>query len=179
MTEIGNVYGRALYDLALSEDLSAEILSQLKVLSESFAQEPAFLKLLSVRNLSKGEQCAILSESFDGKVHTYVVNFLKLLTEKGYIRQFSNCVEAYRACYNEDNNILPVTAVTAVALNKEQTEQLTEKIETITGKSVELTCRLDPKSLGGVRLEFDGKCLDDTVAHRLDRVRHLLKNTVL
>lgn len=179
MTEIGNVYGRALYDLAVSEKLSAEILSQLKVLQECFRQEPGFLKLLSVRSLSKAEQCAILNESFEGKVHLYVLNFLKLLMEKGYIRHFAACVEAYRANYNEDNNILPVTAVTAVALNAEQTARLIQKLETITGKSIELTNRLDPESLGGVRLELDGKSLDDTVAHRLESVRQLLKNTVL
>lgn len=179
MTQIGNVYGRALYDLAVSEELSAQILSQLKVLQESFSQEPSFLKLLSVRNLTKAEQCAILSESFDGKLHPYVVNFLKLLTEKGYIRHFASCVDAYRTCYNEDNNILSVTAVTAVTLSAEQAEKLTKKLETITGKAVELTYRLDPDSLGGVRLELDGKCLDDTVAHRLESVRQLLKNTVL
>ena len=129
--------------------------------------------------MSKAEQCAILSESFSGALHPYVLNFLRLLTEKGYIRHFSDCVDAYRHCYNEDNNILPVTAVTAVALKPEQTERLTQKLETITGKSIELTCRLDPESLGGVRLELDGKRLDDTIAHRLESVRQLLKNTVL
>ena len=179
MTEIGNVYGRALYDLAVSEEQASQILSEMKVLQESFRQEPAFLKLLSVRNLSKAEQCAVLSESFEGKLHPYVLNFLKLLTEKGYIRHFFDCVDTYRACYNEDHNILSVTAVTAVVLTPEQTERLTKKLEKITGKSIELACRLDPDSLGGVRLELDGKCLDDTVAHRLESVRQLLKNTVL
>ncbi len=179
MTEVGNVYGRALYDLAVSEGTAERILSELKVLQESFAQEPAFLKLLSVRNLSRAEQCAILSDSFDGRLHPYVVNFLKILTEKGYIRQFGSCADTYRAAYNADNNILPVTAVTAVALTEAQLAKLMQKLETITGKSIELANRVDPESLGGVRLELDGKCLDDTVAHRLESVRHLLKNTVL
>lgn len=179
MTEIGNVYGRALYELAVSDSLSDEIFSQLKVLNESFGQEPAFLKLLSVQNLSKAERCAILSDSFGGKLHPYVLNFLKLLTEKGYIRKFSDCFETYRACYNEDHNILSVTAVTAVALSAQQSAQLTEKLQTVTGKSVELINRIDPQCLGGVRLELEGKCLDDTLAHRFESVRHLLKNTVL
>ena len=39
--------------------------------------------------------------------------------------------------------------------------------------------RVDPQVLGGVRLDYDGKRLDDTVSHRLDAVRRLLKNTVL
>ena len=179
MTEIGNVYGKALYELAVAEELSSEILHQLNVLQESFAQEPAFLKLLSVRNLSRAEQCRIISDSFDGKVHPYVVNFLKILTEKGYIRRFSDCVAAYRTCYNEDHNILPVAAVTAVALSAEQIEKLKEKLESITGKTIELTNRVDPQCLGGVRLDLEGKCLDDTLAHRFESIRQLLKNTVL
>lgn len=179
MIEIGSVYGCALYELAVSEELSELILQQLQVLHESFSQEPAFLKLLSVRNLSKAEQCTIISDSFDGKLHPYVVNFLKILTEKGYIRRFDDCFAAYRVCYNEDNNILPVTAVTAVKLSDDQAARLTEKLTSITGKSVLLTNRLDPHCLGGVRLELEGRCIDDTVAHRLESVQHLLKNTVL
>ena len=84
MTEIGTIYGGALYDLAVSEGLSGEILGQLNVLSESFSQEPAFLNLLNSRSLSKEERCRIIDNSFAGKVHLYVCNFLKLLTEKGF-----------------------------------------------------------------------------------------------
>ena len=179
MTEVGNVYGGALYDLAAAESLSQEILSQLTVLNESFAQEPEFGKLLSAHHLPKAERCAVLDNSFNGKVHPYVLNFLKILTEKGYVRHFSDCCAAYRARYNEEHNILPVTAVTAVALSQIQSAQLTEKLEAITGKSVELTNRVDPSVLGGVRLDYDGKQTDDTLAHRLGELRSLLNNTIL
>ena len=46
MTTVVSAYGEALYDLAKSENLSNEILSQLTVLDESFRQEPDFLRLL-------------------------------------------------------------------------------------------------------------------------------------
>ena len=179
MTEIGTNYGGALYDLAAAEGLSLEILGQLQVLNESFAQEPAFSKLLCAHSLSKAERCKILDDSFAGKVHPYVLNFLKILTEKGYVRQFSDCCQAYRLRYNADNNILPVTAVTAVALSQEQAARLKEKLEKLTEKTVELTNRIDSQVLGGVRLDFDGKCMDDTLSHRLESVRGLLNNTIL
>ena len=44
---------------------------------------------------------------------------------------------------------------------------------------IKLCCRVDPAVLGGVRLDYDGKRLDDTVSHRLDAIRGLLKDTVL
>ena len=179
MTEVGTNYGGALYDLAASEGLSREILAQLQALNESFAQEPGFSALLCAHSLSKAERCKILDDSFAGKVHPYVLNFLKILTEKGYVRQFPECCKAYRMRYNADNNILPVTAVTAVALKEEQITRLVSKLESQTGKTVELTNRIDPEVLGGVRLDFDGKCVDDTLSHRLASIRSLLNNTIL
>ena len=53
MTEIANVYGGSLYELAKDESLSKQLLDELAVLGEAFAQEPAFLRLLSSASLAK------------------------------------------------------------------------------------------------------------------------------
>ena len=179
MTQAGSVYGEALYALAVEESLSAQILDELSVLAQSFRAEPDFIRLLCTPNLSVQERCNILDDSFRNKLHPYVLNFLKILTEKGYMRHFFDCCKAFEESYNRDNGILPVTAITAVSLNPAQVEKLTAKLCQITGKQVKLHNRVDPEVLGGVRLDYDGKRLDDTVSHRLDAVRGLLKNTVL
>lgn len=179
MTQIGNVYGESLYELAKDENLAAEIGAQLKVLKACLLQEPDYVKLLSTPSLTKAERCQILDESFRGTVHAYVLNFLKILTEKGYMRYFSDCCDSFAALYNQDNGILPVTAVTAVALTSAQADKLTAKLAAITGKHVELVNRIDPSCLGGVRLDYDGQRLDDTVSHRMATIRDMLKNTVL
>ena len=179
MTQVGSVYGEALYTLALEEGLTTAIGEELSALEQSFRAEPDFIRLLSTPNLSVQERCNILDDSFRGKVHPFVLNFLKILTEKGYMRHFFDCCKAFEESYNRDNGILPVTAITAVSLNPAQAEKLTAKLCQITGKQVKLHNRVDPEVLGGVRLDYDGKQLDDTVSHRLDAVRGLLKNTVL
>ena len=179
MTQVGSVYGEALYTLALEEGLSASIGEELSALEQAFHAEPDFIRLLGTPNLSVQERCNILDDSFRGKVQPYVLNFLKILTEKGYMRYFFDCCKAFEECYNRDNGILPVTAITAVSLNPAQAEKLTEKLCQITGKQVKLHNRVDPNVLGGVRLDYDGKRLDDTVSHRPDAVRGLLKSTVL
>ena len=179
MTEVGNVYGEALYDLAKAEALSKIIGEQLHILQQSFQQEPDFIRLLSSPNLSKAERCRILDDSFRDKVHTYVLNFLKILTERGYMRHFCDCCDAYAEHNNADNGILRVTAVTAVAMSDAQKAKLTDKLHQLTGKEIQLLGRIDPAILGGIRLDYDGRRLEDTVAHRLDTIRDLLKNTVL
>lgn len=179
MTEAGSVYGEALYELAKAEDLSKAISRELTALQNSFRQEPDFIRLLNAPNLTKQERCQILERSFRDRIQPYLLNFLKILTEKGYIRHFDDCCQAYMSRYYADQNILPVTAYTAVALTDAQTEKLCRKLSDITGKEILLENRVDPAAMGGVRLDYDGKRVDGTVNNRLDSIGSLLKNTVL
>ena len=179
MTRIGMAYGHSLYDLTREESLSSQCLKELEVLETVFSETPDYLKLLDSHHLSKEERLAVLEEAFAGKIHPYVLNFLKILTEKGYIRHFSACYQAFRDRYHQDNNILPVTAVTALPLTAEQSEKLCAKLRMLTGKTIELKNRVVPSVLGGIRLDYDGKRVDSTVETRLAALRSLLTNTVL
>ena len=179
MTDVGTVYGEALYQAAADAEANEAIFRQLEVLEESFHQEPRFISLLRSHNLTKEGRCEILETSFRGRIHPYLLNFLKILTQKGYMGHFFQCVKAYRGHYYQDRGILPVSAVTAVALTAGQQARLTEKLHQITGKEIALHCRIDPSVLGGIRLDFDGRRLDDTLSHRLDALRELLNKTVL
>lgn len=179
MSQVGNVYGGALYSLCKEENLCDSVLKELQVLEGVFSETPDYLRLLSAPNIAVQERCQILDECFRDQVHLYVLNFLKILTEKGIAKQFSACVDAFVELYNQDHDILPVTAVTAVALTPEQSARLTEKLSKLTGKNARIHNRVDPQCLGGVLLDYDGKRVDGSVASRLAAVRDLLKNTVL
>lgn len=179
MTDAAKNYGGALYELARDEALAHQLLEEVFTLKEAFHAEPGFIQLLSAPSIPKQERCKIIDDSFRGKVHPYVLNFLKILTEKGYIRDFAGCCQVYRSRYNEDNGILSVTAVTAVPLDENLREKLLQKLSQVTGKHIDLSCRVDPDTLGGVRLDFDGKQVDGTVRHRLDDIRSILRSTVL
>lgn len=179
MSDIGLAYGQALYGLARDESLSEPIFRQLQALQESFQAEPDFLRLLGLPDIPIQERCKILDGCFADKLHPYVLNFLKLLTEKRLARYFPDCVRTYREQFEVDHNILPVTAVTAVPLSADQVARLAEKLSRDTGKTAQVENRVDPSCLGGVRLDYDGKRVDGSVANRMESVRRLLKNTVL
>lgn len=179
MTQIGSVYGGALYALAKDEEIVEVVRRELVQVDAVLQKEPDYLRLLSAANIPRQERCDLVDRAFRNKVHPYVLNFLKILTEKGYIRQFPDCCDAYRSFYNEDNGILVVKAQSAVALTDAQKKKLTAKLTATTGKTIDLQCSIDPAALGGLRLSYDGKQVDGTVQNRLDAIGKLLKNTVL
>lgn len=179
MSEAAGVYGQGLYALAKEESLEDAILQELTALQTAFAEQQEFLKLLASSNVPKQERLEIIDSSFRGKTQPYVLNFLKLLTEKGYIAHFADCCKAYRAQYNEDKGILQVQAVSALPLSDNQKTQLTDKLAAITGKKIDLVCKVDPSVLGGIRLNYGGIQVDGTVQSRLQAMEKRLKNTVI
>lgn len=179
MTQIANVYAQALYSIAEEENGEQTVLRELAVLEQSFAQEPQFLRLLCAPNVPKEERCAVLDRCFAGKLTPYLLNFLKLLTERGYIRHFSECCAVYRSKYNAEHGILEVRATTALPLDTQRQQKLSDKLAKLTGKTIDLKCRVDAQCLGGIRLDYDGKSVDDTVAHRLEKMRTLLGSTAV
>ena len=50
-------------------------------------------------------------------------------------------------------------------------EALRQKLETITGKKIDLATKIDPSVLGGIRLDIEGTELDGTVQNRLATLR--------
>ena len=150
-------YGGALYDLAKDEGLSAQILADLGAFAAVFRENPDYRRLLTEPSIPKAEREALLDEAWKDALHPYTLNFVKLL------------------CANEDNNILAVTAVSAAPMREELQEKLRQKLEAKTGKHVELTVKVEPDLIGGVKLTMGGVQYDGTVRHHLDELQRFLQ----
>ena len=179
MTQTAKNYADALYELAQSEGLEEALLPELSGVEELISRNPDYVRLLCAANVPKAERLSALDEAFSGRVHTYLLSFLKLLCERGHIRALPDCERRYRSRFNADHGILEATAVTAAPLRPELREKLTLRLADLTGKRVDLRNRVDPSVLGGIRLEYEGKSLDGTVRQRLDGISKTLSETVL
>ena len=171
MTETAKMYGGSLYDLAAEEGLETRILGELDEVQQLLKQNPDYLRLLSTPSIPKKERCGLLDEALRGQVHLYVLNFLKILCEKGTLRELSGCARAYRIRYNQAHGILEATAISAIPLTDPQRMALHAKLESLTGKTIDLKTKVDAKVLGGIRLDIEGTELDGTVQNRLASLR--------
>ena len=114
MTDLAEEYGKGLYDLTEEEHVSEDVLAQLRVLRGLFRDQPDFIRLLCNMSLAKEERTAILDGALRGQVHPYVLNFLKILCERGALHEFEGCVSAFTALYNQAHGIVPKTIIKGV-----------------------------------------------------------------
>ncbi len=171
-------YSRALYELAQETGAEATILEEIRAVCTLFAENPDYVSLLDTPALPKAQRLALLDEAFSD-LSPYHLNFLKILCEKHGIRQYPACAGGYEDLYDQAHGILRATAVTAVAMTDGQCNALTRKLETMTGKTVQLQNAVDPQILGGVTLRFGGVQLDGSLQSRLEDLRQSLKRAIV
>ena len=174
MTELAREYGEGLYALCAEENLTGDMLSQLQALKALFREQPDFIRLLSNMSLGKQERVDILDRALRGQVHPYMLNFLKILCERGALHEFEGCESAFRESYNRDHAVVEATVTTSEPLSGEQRERLLQKLRGMTGKTVSLSEKTDPAVIGGVLLEMNGQRYDNTVRHRLEEIRRAM-----
>ena len=91
-----------------------------------------------------------------------------------HVAQLLRCAPCHAA-----HGILEATATTAVAMTEQQAKSLHEKLEKLTGKTIDLKTKVDPAVLGGIRLDIEGTELDGTVQNRLAALRRDIASVTL
>lgn len=179
MTVTAKVYGGSLYDLAAEEKTTDVIKEQMDQIRQLFWENPDYLHLLSEPAVPLGERTGLIEEAFGAQAERNLVNFLKLLCERGLLREYAGCCEEYSRRYNADNGIAQALVTSAVPLKDEQKAALKEKLEKMSGKRVSLEMKIDPGVLAGLRVEMEGKQLDGTAAGRIAGISRKLEELVV
>ena len=129
MTHFAREYGNALFELATEEGVAQEMEQQLQLIVACFREQPEYIALLDARNIEIEKRKALLDEAFSGHVHAYLLNYLKLLTERGAMRLFTECADFFRMRYNEAYGIAEASVTSASALDEAQQAALKAKLE--------------------------------------------------
>ena len=171
MTNLAREYGEGLYELARDEELRPMLHEQLNDIQALLKQEPDFIRLLTSRAVERSNRLKVVDDTFGGRVHPYITNFMKLLIRKEHFEAFPLCCEWFHQRYNEDYGIVEASVTSAVALTDEERAALRVKLAKLSGKQVSLIETVDKAVLGGIRVEMDGRRYDNTIQDRLGRLR--------
>ncbi len=179
MTEAARMYGGSLYELAVEEGLSEQLLEQTRTVRDLFEQNPQYVRLLSEPSIPGKERCGLIEEAFGSQAERYLVNFLKLLCDRNLLNQYGGCCDEYVRRYNADHQILEATVTSAVSLSEKQMEALKERLEKVSGSRIHLTQITDAGVIGGLRVDLDGRQLDGTVQGRLAGIARKLNEATI
>ncbi len=179
MSQTSQLYGGSLYELAAEEQLTETIMQQMIEIRQLFWDNPDYVRLLLEPSISKNERTGLIETAFGAQTERYLVNFMKMLCERGILGCFPECVDEFVQRYDEDHGITQALVTSAVALTAEQKDALKAKLEKVTGKTVTLIEKVDPSLVGGLKVEIEGKLFDGTISTRLTGISKKLNEMIV
>lgn len=163
-------YADSLMELSIEENCEAEVYEACTILSEELKKSPDYIKIISSPVIPAKDKMSLLLELL-ADVPTVLRNTILLLCEKNEVQNILKILDKFIEGYCDKHGIVTVDAITAVHLSEPMRLELTKTLEMSMGKKILLNNRIDPLSLGGLKIQIDGKQFDGTLERQLLEIR--------
>ena len=145
--------------------------AELQQLRAAFAEAPDLAGLLENPEIESRVKAEVLTDVAKGS-DELVVNFLRLIAEKGRAAELADIVDELDVLVAAEQRILDVELTTATELSDEEFARILGRIESSSGRKVQAERKVDPDLIGGIVLQAGSMRLDASVRGRLERLRH-------
>ncbi len=158
-------YANLLFDVCKSQNKEDVILEQLRLISNGNQGE--VYKVLALPTIPKDLKFQLLDELKKTDLDPELINFIKVLVNRNDFELLSMISEEFKKLFVESKNIQEVTAIVSKKLSKKNEEMLISDLEKKLEKKVEISFEEDPSLIGGIKLKWDNKEIDNTIKKHL------------
>lgn len=174
---VAQSYSDALFSLAQEEHNLDACKEQLCFVNDQMQENKAFFRVLTHPKIHKEEKRQALQNVFGSAIDHTLLNFLKLLIDKGRFQNIQEITREFVKHYNEVNDIVVAYVKSARKLQKGELKRLNTMLEKKLAKTVEMRCFVDPDLLAGIRIKINDMVLDNTALSRMDSLKQLAAAT--
>ena len=122
------------------------------------------------------EDLADLKENASGS--PAILSLLSKMAKEGDLDLLPQVMRRYRRMVETSLKVVGVNVTTAIPLDDELRDLITEKCEGDFGCKVLLIERVDPSIVGGLVISVNNKTWDASVRHQLDEAREVLTHSL-
>lgn len=175
-TEVGGRYAQALFDLALETGRLEAVRADLKSLKSAWI-DSADLRRLSTSPVMAAEDQTrgLVAVAEKAKFDATTRNFVGLLAQNGRARDLPAVIAGFETLYSAHTGVVAAEVVSAVPLSAAQTKDIQSALSKALGKSPEMTARVDPSILGGLKVKVGSKLFDASLKTKLDQMKFALR----
>jgi F-type H+-transporting ATPase subunit delta len=114
-------------------------------------------------------------EAFEASLNTNVQpearNLARMLIERDRTMLIPDIREMFDAQVRTERGIVVAEVTTAEQLNDAEQDFIRQKLETMTGQTVEFAMKIDPEIIGGIVVRIGDQVIDGSVRNKLEKMR--------
>lgn len=175
-TEVGDRYAQALFDLADETGALEAVRADLKSLAAAWTESADLRRLATSPVISDDDQGKGLVAIADkAKFNATTRNFLGLLAQNGRAGDLTAVIAGFERLYAKKTGVVAAELVSAQALDAGQMAKIKSALRAALGRDPELSARVDPSILGGLKVKVGSKLYDASLKTKLDQMKFALK----
>ncbi len=175
-TEVGDRYAQALFDLALETEQLDAVEADLKSMRAMIGDSEDLRRLIASPAFSsedKGRAIAAIAAKAGFSATTR--KFLGLLASNGRVSALNGSITAFQRLSAKHRGAVAAEVTTAITLTPKQQKGLQAALRQALGKDPEITTRVDPSILGGLKVKVGSRLYDASLRSKLDQMKFALK----
>lgn len=150
----------------------------LETVCEIFKQSSDLAAVLENPAIPEDVKYSIIDNIFGGQVDVKIINFLKILVNKKRIQEFGVIAAAYDAQLDEKNNIKRVEIVSAVELNQDTKQRITDKLAQRLQKTIVPQWQINTNIIGGLVVKIGDDVIDTSLKNKLENIKKGIKHGI-
>ncbi len=166
-------YAQAIFSLAKERDTLDAWQSDLALL-DSMAGNERIDTYLTNPSITTDRKMESLAASLTANAQPETRNLAKLLIERNRTELIPEIREIFDGQVRAERGILVAEITTADPLTDAERDFVREKLETLTGKKVDLNLHVAPEIIGGIIVRIGDQVIDGSVRNKLERMRSRL-----
>jgi len=175
-TEVGERYAQALFDLAEETGALDAVRADLASLKAAWKDSADLRRLATSPVIGADDQVkGLLAIADKAKFNAVTRNLLGLVAVNGRAADLPGVVAGFEALYAKKTGVVAAEVVSAVELTAAQSKKIQSELRTALGRDPELTTRVDPSILGGLKVKVGSKLFDASLKTKLDQMTFALK----
>jgi len=175
-TEAGQRYAKALFELASETGALRAVEADLKSLSAALNGSADLKRLLASPAFGAADKAKGLKAiAAKAKFHATTVKFLGLMAANGRSADLRSIMNAFQALAAKARGAVSAEVTSATALSAAQAKGVAAALRTALGKDPEITTRVDPALLGGLKVRVGSRLFDASLKSKLDSLKFALK----
>ena len=171
MVQVGEVYARALLAEGEKRGQVDRLVEQLSQFGKVLSDLPKLRMALESPKFPYANKVALIDRSLQGRAEKSLIDFLKILAQRGRFDCFLAVERAARGIQDEMTGRVRAVITSATELSDETRERLEKQFSTMLGKKVLASVKVDPAIIGGVVVRVGDTVYDISVANKLKQLK--------
>jgi ATP synthase F1 delta subunit len=173
-------YARALLDVAVKEHADLELIErELSQFADLFKQYPLLEKvLLNPAVPVPRKRAAVADVLAQAKFTSIVSKLIALLADRDRLVLVPDLLKAYSDRLLDHRGVVRAEVTTATALDAGRTAAIEKGLASLTGRTVQLTTKIDPAIVGGLVARIGSTVYDASVTRQLEKMKARLIESV-